>query len=163
MSQSGFLWWPNIPRCINRIRIVQFIRFAPDLGRICTGPPHIHNLQAIHFSLPSAFSAFSIPKPGSEGCWAAEQKIANYPCVCICSILGTHPPCPPFHSQFSVEEIVSLSKKVRIVVSFTRWVVAVYLSRAGNEFFAKFEVSQSHTKKTFVTATQFYVYIPRLT
>ena len=107
-------------RCINRIRIVQFIRFAPDLGRICTGPPHIHNLQAIHFSLPSAFSAFSIPKPGSEGCWAAEQKIANYPCVCICSILGTHPPCPPFHSQFSVEEIVSLSKKVRIVVSFTR-------------------------------------------
>ena len=69
VSQSGFLWWPNIPRCINRIRIVQFIRFAPDLGRICTGPPHIHNLQAIHFSLPSAFSAFSIPKPGSEGCW----------------------------------------------------------------------------------------------
>ena len=120
VSQSGFLWWPNIPRCINRIRIVQFIRFAPDLGRICTGPPHIHNLQAIHISLPSAFSAFSIPKPGSEGCWAAEQKIANYPCVCICSILGTHPPCPPFHSQFSVEEIVSLSKKVRIVVSFTR-------------------------------------------
>ena len=81
VSQSGFLWWPNIPRCINRIRIVQFIRFAPDLGRICTGPPHIHNLQAIHFSLPSAFSAFSIPKPGSEGCWAAKRKIANYPCV----------------------------------------------------------------------------------
>ena len=120
LCQSGFLWWPNIPRCINRIRIVQFIRFAPDLGRICTGPPHIHNLQAIHISLPSTFSAFSIPKPGSEGCWAAKRKIANYPCVCICSILGTHPPCPPFHSQFSVEEIVSLSKKVRIVVSFTR-------------------------------------------
>ena len=96
LCQSGFLWWPNIPRCINRIRIVQFIRFAPDLGRICTGPPHIHNLQAIHISLPSAFSAFSIPKPGSEGCWAAKRKIANYPCVYLCSILGTHPPCPPF-------------------------------------------------------------------
>ena len=29
--------------------------------------------------------------------------------------------------------------------------------------FAKFEVLQSHTKKTFVTSTQFYVYIPCLT
>ena len=81
LCQSGFLWWPNIPLCINRIRIVQFIRFAPDLGSICTDPPHIHNLQAIHFSLPSTFSAFSIPKPRSEGCWAAKRKIANYPCL----------------------------------------------------------------------------------
>ena len=154
LCQSGFLWWPNIPLCINRIRIVQFIRFAPDLGSICTDPPHIHNLQAIHFSLPSTFSAFSIPKPRSEGCWAAKRKIANYPCLYLFYPWHTSTMSSILNSQS--RKLFHFPRKLELLYHSQdeQWVVAAY-QWSWKWTFAKFEVLQSHTKETFVTATQF--------